>query len=226
MLFPRAQAAVSWEERGSGQQYGVRVSREDGGTAGLSRPLFAFAPKAALGQLWVPSTLWPLHPGLPPWAPSRTPPLSTLMLIPGCRRQLRPRGLSPAPKGTNFVVYRSVSGLRANLGRRPTSSIFLSFSSSFWGLGERAPLLSRESHQRKWNNLDWQDLKDSVLAKRQQERGEENGCAPGFIACANLWILVWGWAVNYKHLSRCTLSKSSYGNNGWGKEVRKLLPET
>lgn len=61
----------------------------------------------------------PPPPRLPP-----APPRSTH--IPGCWRQLLPEGF-PVFKDTDFVFYRPVSGLRANLGRRPIYPIFLVF---------------------------------------------------------------------------------------------------
>lgn len=115
---------------GVGQQTAiwVQASQEARGTVGLSWPLFAFAPKAAPG-----AAVGPRHPVA---SAPRTPCLDSLLhpstacSLPAAADSFCPGG-SPISKDTNFVFYRSVSGLRANLGRRPIFPIFLSFSSGF-----------------------------------------------------------------------------------------------
>lgn len=98
------------------QQCRVWVSQERG------RPLLPFAPKAALGAA-VDARQLPLSSAhrICPWDPPCTPPAHS-SLAAGDGFCLRGPSIS---EDTNFVVYRSVSCLRANLGRWP---IFSSFS--------------------------------------------------------------------------------------------------
>lgn len=98
------------------QQCRVWVSQE------LGQPLLPHAPRAVLGAA-VGARQFPLPSAdrVCPWVPPCTPPAHS-SLAAGDVFCLR----GPSTfKDTNFVVYRSVLGLRANLGRWP---IFSSFS--------------------------------------------------------------------------------------------------
>lgn len=135
---------------------------------------------------------------------------------------------------TNFVVYRSVSGLRANLGRWPIFSSFSCLSPVASGDLERKHpsfqgKVSREndtiSSDRIWKTQSW--LRDSM--RQEKKMALPLDFRLSMSVYASLWIFLWGSAVNYKlshSLSHCMPSKSPCGNNGWGEEVRKLPPET
>lgn len=120
-----APQGTSCSQLGGAGQWIAIWGAEAEGTTGLSRPLFAFTLKAGPGAAVGPRHPASSAPRTPP--PPRLPPAPPRSThIPGCWRQLLPEGF-PVFKDTDFVFYRPVSGLRANLGRRPIYPIFLVF---------------------------------------------------------------------------------------------------
>lgn len=118
-----APQGTSCSQLGGAGQWIAIWGAEAAGMMGLSRPLFAFTLKAGPG-----AAVGPRHPvSSAPRTPPRLPPAPLRSThIPGCRDSFCLRG-SPVFEDTDFVFYMSVSGLRANLGRRPIYPIFLVF---------------------------------------------------------------------------------------------------
>lgn len=151
------------------QQCRVWVSQE------LGQLLLPFAPKQCWGSCGCQAVPLSSAERACPWVP----PAPLQHIHPWLLATLLPEG--PLIFGdTNFVVYRSVLGLRANLGRWPIFSRFSCLSPLASGDLERKHPSFQGKVSRENDTISSDRIWKTVLPKRQYETGEENGCAPGF----------------------------------------------